>query len=240
MRFRPALFFCFCFCLVSTPLAAGPFHAGTVPLRLSAAPGAQLFLPGEDPIARLCALLKNGGGASSDCRAKHMNWPTSSPIVEAMSSLLQLDLLSSDAADDGTFRAVLFARALTWSAPQPIETSCGRFTWSLRLDPRATQPVSEVTLRPGARDASRGTVSGTLLMTAQIRFESVETHRRLIVPSSLRLPLHGSWAAREEATRTSDPDASDLLFFTDRPACARLFPLTGKVCLSPISEGARK
>jgi len=211
-----------------------------VSLRLSAAPGAPLLQPGENVVAKLCALLKDGGGGSPFCRATVLNgFP---PVLNLTLPLpfLQLGLLSVETNDDGTLRAALFARTLSWSNPRLIETPCGRFTWSLRLDPRATQPVSEVTLHPGARDASRGTVSGTLQMTAQIGFENVETHRRLILPMSLRLPLRGSWATRADATRTNDPDASNLLFFADRPGCARLSPLTGKVCLSPVPEGAQQ
>jgi hypothetical protein len=239
MSFRPT--FLLCLCLVSGPLAAEPFRSGAIRLRLSAAPGAPLLQPGGDPVARLCALLKNGGGASSNCRATSLNGLPRGGKQSQTPPFLQLDLLSIEKADDGTFRTSLFARALAWSDPQPIETPCGRFTWSLRLDPRVTQPVSEVTLHPGARDASRGTVSGTLQMTAQIRFESAgKDRRRLIVPLSLRLALNGSWAATDEGAGERDPDASNLLFFADRPGCARLRPLSGKVCLSPVPQGAQK
>src|SRR6185369_2595610 len=119
MRFRPSLFVCLCLCLVSRPLAADPFRAGTVSLRLSAAPGAPLLQPGENVVAKLCALLKDGGGGSPFCRATVLNLTLPLPF-------LQLGLLSVETNDDGTLRAALFARTLSWSNPRLIETPCGR------------------------------------------------------------------------------------------------------------------
>jgi hypothetical protein len=241
MSFRPPLLVCLC--LLSVPLAAEPLRSGAMRLRLSAAPGSPLLQPGEDPVARLCAGAQTPevifGENSPTCRAKVLNGQPILPTAQTTQPFLQIGLLSIQRADDGTFRAALFARALGWNDPRPIETPCGRFTWSLRLDPRATQPVSEAILQPGAHDTGRGTVSGELRMAAQIRFES-SGHRVVVVPVTLSLPLNGSWARSEEGANPTTPDASNLLFFADRPACARLRPLTGRACLSPVPEGAKQ
>jgi hypothetical protein len=201
-----------CLCLLTAPLQAEPFGAGEVRLRLSAVPNAALLQRSKDQASRLCAgdgrpeLLARKNSAF--CRAKVIN----TALESQAQRLLQLGLVSLqplDDREDGTLRLSFFARALAFGDPQPLETSCGRWTWSLRLDPRATQPVSEATLRPASPGASRGTFSGELQMAAQIRFESASPARRVVVlPLPLRLDLTGSWAAEALA---GDPAVTDLV-----------------------------
>ena len=238
MRFWRSLL---CLSLLAVPLAAAPLRSGEMTLHLSAA---RLAPRVEDFVSRLCPGKPPDAPPrenSAYCRDIYSNKP---PEKNGSKAILRLGLLSIETRDNETVQTSLYARALTLRGPRPLDTPCGRWTWSLRLDPRATQPLTTAILDRDTRNLSRGTFSGELRMLAQLRFESSgRDRRRVIVPLGLRLALNGPWSA--EATdggALADDEATNLSFFTGRPQCFRMSPFAGRICLSneTFSGGAEK
>jgi len=224
MKFRP-LFLCLSLC--AAPLAAAPFRAGEI--RFSPAASSRIAPRLEDFMDLLCAaeeiepppLPPIGPDKNS---ARCCDKVSNKPPCEAYTALPEFGIAALQAAGDGTLRASVFARTFDLKAPKPIETRCGRWTWSLRLDRRATQPVAAMTLRPGARATPAGTAdtagafSGTLPIKAQLEFRKAGGGRRLTLPVTLRLDLTGTW------TTTAAPPADDRLLFSVAGAKSLILP----------------
>jgi hypothetical protein len=207
MRFWLALS---CFYLCAAPLAAEPLRSGE--MRLSPAAGVQLAPRIDDFLPRLCSAGKGLRKNSAICREVTVNLPKCC----FKPASLRFGIHSMQALEGGLLRASLFARTFSFAGPQPLETSCGRWTWSLRLDPRATQPLTAVTLRSGARDATAGTFSTAALpLHAQIAFQKIGDGRQVVVPVLLRLEVTGTWTVAAESALPGAPAESRLLFSID-------------------------
>jgi hypothetical protein len=217
MRFRPLLL---CLSLCAGPLAAEPFRSGEI--HLSPAATVRLAPRIEDFASRLCAGGEQGEKGprknSATCRDMSVNVPRC--CVQQV-SLLYFGISALQALKGGVLRTSLFARAFVFQGPKPLETSCGRWTYSLRLDPRATQPMTAVTLQAGARDVAAGTFfAAALPLRAQLSFQKVGGGRRVTLPVVLRLDLTGTWAisaaASAENAAPGAPADSRLVLSVDR------------------------
>ena len=140
----------------------------------------------------------------------------------------------------------LFPRTLELAGPRPFNTACGSWRYTLSLDRRATQRISQLVLRPDAGDPLAGELSGVLPLAAVLHFEDVNSARRIDLPLTLRLELTGRWGAvpLPLAAGALAPAASNLVFFADssrgwwsgRRECVRLSPFVGEVCLSAAAR----
>jgi hypothetical protein len=199
---------CCFFFLCAVPLAAEPLRSGE--MRLSPAAGVRLAPRMEDFLPRLCSPGKGLRKNSAICREVSANLPKCC----SREASLRFGIHSIQALEGGLLRASLFARTLSIAGPQPLETSCGRWTWSLRLDPRATQPLTAVTLRSGAQDATAGTFSDAFPVRAQLAFDQVGEKRRVVVPVELRLDLAGTWTVTAAGRAASGAPADSRLLFS--------------------------
>lgn len=217
MRFRlflVALTFCAGPC--AGPLAAEPLHSGEMRLR----PAVSLRLgPQVAPfLARLCSggkpPGKRPGKNSATCRDLSINVPRC--CVAA--TVLRFGIHSMQALEDGTLRAALFARELTVDGAPPITTSCGRWTYALHLDARATQPITAVTLRSTAPDATAGPFSGAFPLHARLSFQKLGGGQggagRVTFPVTLRLDLTGTWALTSAESALAGAPAERRLLFS--------------------------
>jgi hypothetical protein len=88
--------------------------------------------------------------------------------------------------------------SLSIAGAQPVETSCGAWDVSLRLDTgelEATdpQPISPMALKPDADDPGRGTFAGVLEMRARLHLANRTTGQAVDHSLGLRLGLAGPW-----------------------------------------------
>lgn len=208
-----------CLSLGAVPLAAAPLRSGEI--RFSPAAASRLAPRAEDFMDLLCSAEEiepppyplpptSPDKSSARCCDKVSN----KPPCEASTAIPEFGIAAMQAAGDGTLRASLFARAFELKGPKPVATRCGRWTYSFRLDPRATQPVSSVTLRPAARAAGAGTFSGALPLRAKLEFQKVGGGRRLAVPVVLRLDVAGTWTVAAAASVLPESPADDRLVFS--------------------------
>jgi hypothetical protein len=214
----------------AAPLAAAPFRSGE--MRFSPAAVSRLAPRAEDFMDLLCAAEEieppppppiSPDKNSARCCDKISNKPPCEVRTQS-----EFGIAAMQAVDDGTLRASLFARAFELKGPKPIETRCGRWTYSFRLDPRATQPLSAVTLRSGARAAGAGAFSGafsgSLPIRARLEFVKAGGGRRLAVPVVLRLDLTGTWTVAGAARALAEYPINDRLVFSVAGARSVILP----------------
>jgi hypothetical protein len=236
-----------CLWFLAAPLAGrqpapSPLRPGGVSLELSdsAFPALAVSVPALG--ADLCQAASASPpkiSAQTKCHPKIFTPPHLSEMEDALS----LGIVETVPAGDGSATIVrLFPRALKLAGPQPFNTACGSWRYWLSLDPRATQRISKIVLRPDAGDPLAGDLHGKLRIAAILHFEDIEAARRIDVPLTLRLDLTGRWAAvpLPLAAGMLDPAASNLVLFAEssggewrgRKECLGLRPFVGEVCLS--------
>jgi hypothetical protein len=223
-----------CLWSLAAPLAArqpapAPFRPGGVSLQLSDSAFSALSVSVPALGADLCkAAFPPKIEGKTKCHPKVFNPPHLTD-----DDALSLEIVETRPAADGDATVVrLFARSLKLAGPQ-FNTSCGTWRSWLSLDPRATQRITKVVLRPDARDPLAGDLHGVLPMAAILHFEGVDAERRIDVPLMLRLELTGRFTAvpLPLADGVLDPSASNLVLFEQRE-CVGLRPFVGEVCVS--------
>ncbi len=241
-RYRSAIL---CLWFLAAPLAArqpapSPFRPGGVSLELSDSAFSALSISvpalGEDLCKSASAFPPKGG--ATKCHPKIANDPPPQPQPQpkpppAKRNVLSLEIVETRPSADGDATVVrLFVRNLKLAGPK-FNTSCGTWRSWLSLDPRATQRITKVVLRPDARNPLAGDLHGVLPMAAILHFEGVDSERRIDVPLTLRLELTGRWAAvpLPLADGLLAPSASNLVLFEQRE-CVGLRPFVGEVCVS--------
>jgi len=209
MRLPPLLL---CLSLSAAPLAAEPLRSGE--MRFSPAASTRLAPRAEDFMNLLCAADEIEPPPSPPAlpdknSARCCDKVSNKPPCEVISAFQEFGIAAMQAVDDGTLRASLFARTFELQGAKPLPTRCGRWTYTFRLDPRETQPVSAITLRRGAH-----TFSGTLPIRARLEFKKVGGDRRVIVPVVLRLDMTGTWTVTAAKRLLPAAPADDRLLFS--------------------------
>jgi hypothetical protein len=242
-----------CLWFLAAPLAArqpapSPFRPGGVSLELSDSAFSALSVSVPALGADLC---KATSAFPPKIEGKTKCHPPKLGNPQLGDALILEIVETRPSGDGGTILVRLFPRSLKLAGPQPFNTACGSWRYWLSLDPRATQRITKVVLRPDAGDSLAGDLHGVLPMATVLHFEGVDSARRIDVPLTLRLDLKGRWAGvpLPLADGVLDPVASNLVLFADssreswagRRECVNLRPFVGEVCLSaPPSPSSLK
>lgn len=241
MRFRFALPL---LCLLSTPIsaasepAAAVLRAGTVEIVHD--PAAVSFLPVDSEALK--SLLCNGFPPNGD-------WAKLSPRGECDLTVDppgKMFLVTGGGTSIGSAARVSVQPTSwdAWHGSAPVATSCGLWDVAVELDPKRTQPVSELALEPSAMDPAQGVFAGTLRLAALYRFANRDKATVTELPAALSLELSGHWALAPEGAPGLGDGASNLVLFAGiaagqgfaAPSCATWGGLRCKVCLQPAPE----
>lgn len=127
-----------------------------------------------------------------------------------------LDVLFGEEEDTGE----VSVSRLQWVGLEPFSTDCGRWSYTVTLDPDAVQPVSSLTLRRASGWQPTAPFVGTLEASTLFRFSGEDGETRE-VPARLRLGLAGRWTVGKDPVGDSD---SNLVLFTEQAAATFLNP----------------
>jgi hypothetical protein len=110
---------------------------------------------------------------------------------------------------------------LHWTGLEPFPTDCGRWSYTVTLDPDAVQPVSDLILGRAAGSEPPAPFTGSVAVAALFRFSAVDDRRTREVPVFLRLDLAGLWTVAENGGGDSD---SNLVLFVEQAVAVLLDP----------------
>lgn len=97
---------------------------------------------------------------------------------------------------------------------QVLMLSCGRFLFSVKLDPYAVQPTSSLTLVNGDRTGSFGTCAGNVSLLARLLLSRYgESAPAFDLPRSLVVQISGRWMV---AKYEIDPFRSPIVLLADQ------------------------
>ena len=110
---------------------------------------------------------------------------------------------------------------LHWIGLEPFPTDCGRWSYTVTLDPDAVQPVSDLILGRAAGSEPAAPFTGSVAVAALLRFSAVDDRRTHEVPVFLRLDLAGRWTVAQNGGGDSD---SNLVLFVEQAVAVLLDP----------------
>lgn len=192
----------------------GPSHLGFEPAELEPA---------------LCGRTAPRGSGSEDCRL------VSGDQRDGDASILSLEIrpqaLSPVVVD-------VVPIELHFSGGE-LETSCGRWTWTLTLDPKERQRASTLDLLSLPEDGSSGSTRGWLHLDGRLEFHNEDTGEATSLPWGVDLDLLARYTI---ATRgRTGPGASNLQLFAEpgpieRSGCVSERRRCGRWCLAPAGR----
>ena len=133
----------------------------------------------------------------------------------------------------------------SWPARSLVDTSCGRWSVSMELEPDATlQPVSFLSLDPSGTSPAQGVFAGVVKLAVRYHFVNSDKGGSREVAAVVPLELSGHWSAIPEGGPNLGDGASNLVLFTaffdaqysGSPSCGSWAGRTCPVCFSPAPD----
>lgn len=182
--------------------AAGAGMVGLIPLQLTDATPSYLGVR-----LAACMELDLGERGSQDAQlpvtndgGAHSPWESSLP----------LEVLAATALGDVT-EVLVTPRAFDLKSPAPWRGSCGTFSYTVRLNPAVSQPVSLLYLANG-RDGLPPLFAGTLYVAVVLRMANLGTAEVSELWLDLALNPSGKWTAADPASLPDSGLSTALLF----------------------------
>lgn len=211
----PFTAFLFALVLLARPGHAQPNAAWIVPG--NAAPELPRSIPSSLGVPNLAAILclkdEDTQGGAGEVGLTASNDGSSDPFIIPI-----LDVLFGELEDT----AQVSVSRLQWIGTEPFPTPCGRWSYTVTLDPDALQPESDLVLGRASGSEPTAPFAGTLEAAALLRFSDEDGQTREI-PVLLRLDLAGRWTVAEDAGGVSDGD-SNLVLFVEQAVATLLDP----------------
>lgn len=212
--------------LSALSLLAQPGHAqpnaahivpGDVPLELPSPIHSSLGFDTLTLETFLCLKDEDVQGGAGEVGLSIANDGTSGPFIIPI-----LDVLFGEQEDT----AHVSVSRLQWIGLEPFSSRCGRWSYSVTLDPDVLQPVSDLTLgRTGGAEPT-APFAGTIEASALLRFSLNDGQRRQTreLPVLLRLDLAGHWTVAESSESSQEDSYSNLVLFVEQAAATLLDP----------------
>jgi hypothetical protein len=210
-------FTAFLFALAVFALLARPGHAqpdaadiipGDVVLELPAVVPSSLDTPTLE--TALCGKINDQGGAG-EVGLTSANDGSSGPFILPVLGVELGELEDTARVSAGPFY---------WTGLEPFPTHCGRWSYTVTLDPDALQPPSDLTLGRAGGSEPTAPFAGTVEAAVLLRFSDEDGGTREI-PVRLRLDLAGHWTVGKTAGAAG---GSNLVLFVEQATAALLDP----------------
>jgi|CXWL01.1.fsa_nt_gi hypothetical protein len=186
------------------------------------------FEPAELELA-LCGRTAPRGSGSEDCR-----------LVSGDQRNGEFGILSLEVRPQPLSPLVVDVLPIELHFPgAEVQTSCGRWTWTLSLDPNERQRFSALDLLPLPEDSATGTTRGWLHVDGRLDLHNEDSGEVASLPWAVDLDLLARYALA--ARRGSGPGASNLQLFAEpglveRSGCISERRRCGRWCLAPAGR----
>lgn len=186
------------------------------------------FEPAELELA-LCGRSAPRGSGSEDCR-----------LVSGDQRDGDLGILSLEIRPQPLTPVVVDVVPIDLHFPgAQLETSCGRWTWTLSLDPDQRQRASALDLLPLPEDPSSGSTRGWFHLDGRLEFHNEDTGEVTSLPWGVDLDLLARYVIATR--RRTGPGASNLQLFAEpgsieRSGCVSERRRCGRWCLAPAGR----
>ncbi len=180
-----------------------------------------------------------GGGSSEDCRLVVGGTGSQNRCAVTTSGVITLTVSGPHLrGPDLGATATVAVTQLSLAAAEPLQTSCGSWSFEARLDGGQRLPLGFLVLEEARHGAATGLFVGTVAIHGELVLTSEDDSTTKVLPLPLELDLAGRWlalpAGNLEPGVTSlglflDLDGHD---FVDRPSCAQERQRCGRLCLT--------